>query len=378
MLACIYAITGLLYLQERLPTEELAAEEAPAMVVEEESQDEARELVERAQLYFDQGNLTAALESYEEAVAANPELAIAYARWGQLLTLRQRADEGLIRTERALALAPRDPEVLTAHSMALEWSGNYADAIWYAEQAIELDPSYAAARAVLSDAYIDTGRIDEALATAREAVEIDPDDVWAWRNLGWVYENLGRWEEAIEAYRKGIEVTPLSILHIQTGRNQRALQDYRGALESFREATVVDPRNPTGYAEAGFTHFLLEEYSPAVMWIEQGIEKDPTFGRNYALLGIIRYRQLNFESSIEAMEQAVSFGYSTEDVFYYLGLSYAYLDRCDEAVPWLQRALDINANSEPALAGMRQCGALEPEPEPVPEGEGEVVEEGGN
>ncbi|MGH2543416.1 MAG: tetratricopeptide repeat protein, partial [Ardenticatenaceae bacterium] len=226
--------------------------------------------------------------------------------------------------------------------------------------AITMNPTYVAAHSFLAEAYVDSQRYDEALATAQQAVEIDPDDVWAWRNLGYVNESLSYYDQALAAYREGIQVKPLSHLYIRIGRIQLYHeQNFDVAIETFRQATIVDPRNPEIYAELANIYIGKEDPATAIDYLEQGIEKDPTFGRNYGLLGQLYYTQLNFETAIEALEKAVSFGYSNETVYFYLGLSYAYLEQCEEAVPWLERALALNPESGPALAGMQLCGGTD-------------------
>jgi len=39
-----------------------------------------------------------------------------------------------------------------------------------------------------------------------------------------------------------------------------------------------------------------------------------------------------------------------------LGLSYSYLEDCDNALIWLNKALELNPESRPALDGIRRCG----------------------
>ena len=186
ILALIYALTGLIWLNQEHTIMFLEEAPTPTVVVveEEDTKDKALELLERGDIYLDQGNQTAALESYQEAVAANPDLAIAYARWGLLLTLQTKMDEALSRTELAVSLAPNDPEVLSIHAMALEWSGDLPGAIQYAQQAIDLNPEYATAYAFLAEAYVDSGRIDEALSMAQQAIEVNPDEMWGLAQFG--------------------------------------------------------------------------------------------------------------------------------------------------------------------------------------------------
>jgi tetratricopeptide (TPR) repeat protein len=377
MLAVIYAITGLLWLRRDYPLAFIDPAPTPATAaaaIEEEpvENDAGLDHMARGDLYFDQGNLTAAREAYEEAVATNPDLATAYARWGRLLVLRLKYDEAVIRTQRAVELAPDDAEALAAHSMALDYTGDAAGAVRYAQEAIAANPNNGAGHAALAEAYMSQQKFQEALATAEQAVQIDPDSVWAWRSLGWIRENLGLWQEAIEAYREGIAVTPLSYLYVRLGMNERVLGNTEAATAALLESTVVDPRNPFGYAQLGLTYINMDDYASASDYLQQGITQDPTYAYSYALLGLIYYRQRNFEGAIEQLEKAVSFGQTTSDVYYELGLAHAYLEQCEQAIPWLERALALEPDSPPALEGMRICGATPAEsaeaaPETVPE-----------
>ena len=43
------------------------------------------------------------------------------------------------------------------------------------------------------------------------------------------------------------------------------------------------------------------------------------------------------------------------EYYYELGLSYVYLGMCDKAIPWLEKALEIDPYSEPALWGLSEC-----------------------
>lgn len=362
----LYGLLGLLWGQQQQSRGLLQVAAAPTPSVTVDAVNEAaRAHMERADLYYDQGNTTAALESYEEAVAADPDLARAYARWGQLLVLRYRVDEALIRTERAVTLAPEDVGALAAHAQALVWAQRFPEAIRYAEEAIAAEPEEGMGYAFLAEAYIDTGQYEAALSTAQEAVALDPDEVWTWYILGYVNENLADYEAALAAYQEAIRVTPLSNIYNSIGRIYlNVQQDIPQAVEMFEEATVVDPRNPEAYAELSSLYLRSDDFASAQVYAEEGIAQDPTYGRNYGLLGQIYYRQLNFEAAIESLEQAVSFGYSNQLVYLYLGLAHAALEQCDEAVPWLERTLELNPEMGPARDGLRMCDVLPTEPTP--------------
>ncbi|MBC7317138.1 MAG: tetratricopeptide repeat protein, partial [Chloroflexi bacterium] len=46
-----------------------------------------------------------------------------------------------------------------------------------------------------------------------------------------------------------------------------------------------------------------------------------------------------------------------EEYCYTLGFSYAYLGRCEEALPWFEKALELNSSSQVAQQGLEYCGA---------------------
>lgn len=340
--------------------------EAPTPTVEvvvDETLTEYQEILARGDLYFQQGNLTAALESYQEAVAADPEQAIAYARWAKLLNLRYKTDEALIRSERAITLAPDDVEVLGARVMSLTWDGQFPAAIELAQRALTLDPNSGEIHAFLAEAFMDSDVFTDAYNNAEEAVGLEPDNVWTWLNMGYVNESLGYHAEALAAYQQGIDIAPLSYLYNSMGRlylYNAELNDIDAAIAAFQEAVYVDPRNPEAYAELSNLYMGQEDPANAKLYALQGIEQDASFARNHALLGQLYYQELNFEGAVSSLEQAVNFGYENPTTYVYLGLAHAYLDQCDAAVPWLERALIEIPDSGPAHTGLQICGIEAP------------------
>ena len=52
---------------------------------------------------------------------------------------------------------------------------------------------------------------------------------------------------------------------------------------------------------------------------------------------------------------AFDLGEDKLEYYYELGLAYAYLDRCDEARPWLLKAVEIDPSAWPAWDGLDMC-----------------------
>jgi Tfp pilus assembly protein PilF len=141
---------------------------------------------------------TAQAKSYfEQAIAADPSYALAYAGLADAhsLDIDYRAapvSEGMrlarINAERAIAL---DDDLAEAHT-SLGWVNLIYDWDWERariefERALTLNPRYATARQWYAWYLVITNRLDEAIAEARIARDLDPTSASIQRSLGWVH-----------------------------------------------------------------------------------------------------------------------------------------------------------------------------------------------
>jgi tetratricopeptide (TPR) repeat protein len=88
-----------------------------------------------------------------------------------------------------------------------EWArGNLEAACQFAKEAIECDPSHAAAYAYLAGCYADMGESRRAILAGRRAVQLVPErDIW-WIVLGDIYREAEEPEEALICYKRAREL----------------------------------------------------------------------------------------------------------------------------------------------------------------------------
>jgi tetratricopeptide (TPR) repeat protein len=100
------------------------------------------------------------------------------------------------------------------------------------DQAIALDPQYAAAYNNRGIAYANLGDLEQAIADYDQALALDPQDALAYNNRGNAYRTLGDLEQAIALdpqyaqayYNRGIAYYDLDDL-------EQAIADFRRCLE---------------------------------------------------------------------------------------------------------------------------------------------------
>ena len=105
------------------------------------------------------------------------------------------------------------------------------------------------------------GRWDEAESELRKALALNPDQAEWHFNLGLTLEAAGRQSEALTSFATAIELMPGEIeplLAASTAANR--LSRHQDALKWLAEATRIDPKNETAYANTMEAHYRLGEH----------------------------------------------------------------------------------------------------------------------
>jgi len=205
-----------------------------------------------------QEDCAAAVLHFQDATAAEPELALGYTFLGSAhlcqLELDQ-AQEALNRAKelddqsaevywmfggvhlqkydlaaaesafrQALELAPDDPEIRSDLAFTLYHLGDLEGALSEANTALTLDPDSASAHEVLALVYHDQGNIEAALAVAHRVVELEPQLAPALYVIGACYRDQGQVSQAIEYFRLAIErAGPMRFQQLYASRAQEEL-----------------------------------------------------------------------------------------------------------------------------------------------------------
>jgi TolB-like protein/DNA-binding winged helix-turn-helix (wHTH) protein/Flp pilus assembly protein TadD len=175
----------------------------------------------------------------------------------------------------------------------------------YFQQAIDSDPTYAAAYSGLADCNSGLAwhgfkspaeSLPKAYAAARKAVEIDSQSAEAHASLGLVLSHRWDWVGAESEFRRALELDPRyanahhwygDYLSIK-GRHDEALAEASRALE-------LDPLNLMISTWVGLRYYLAHNYSGAIEQDRNSVELDSNFAAAHLLLGE-DYNQAGFQS----------------------------------------------------------------------------------
>jgi serine/threonine-protein kinase len=167
-----------------------------------------------------QEGVTEAIEYFEQAIAIDPDYALAYTGLADSYALHVdyrnvHVSSGFERAKtyarKALAL---DESLAEAHA-SLAWTLFIYDWDWAGagaefRRAIELDPRYATAHQWYAFLLASRGRLEEALVEAHTAQELDPASVSIRRALGYVYLYARRYDQARYHLARAIAMNPVA------------------------------------------------------------------------------------------------------------------------------------------------------------------------
>jgi TolB-like protein/Flp pilus assembly protein TadD len=287
---------------------------------------EAHQLYLKGRFFWNKrtGNdLKKSIDYFQQAIAADPNYALAYAG----------VADGYVWLPGYTAGTPRDcyPKAAAAAKKALELDGTLAEArtslalaIWLYDfdfaqairefqRAIELNPNYAIAHQQYGNNTLSAlGRFDEAIAEGKRAVELDPLSLVINADLGTDYYYARRYDEAIAQVRKTLEMDPgFYIAHLGLGQMLDAKGAHDAAIAECQKARALND-------------------DPAVLGV---------LGRAYGLSG----NKMEAEKILNQLKKLSQERYVSA---YSFALIYLGLGDKEEALRWLEQSYQDRAGSD--------------------------------
>jgi len=302
---------------------------------------EVYQLVLRARHQWNQRTeegLTRAAELFQQAIEQDPEYAPAYSGLADsylsqfdygLMTWEESTVRARAAASKALELDDRlaEAHVSLAHILLHEWEWQKAEQEF--RTAIELNPNYVVAHHWYALCLTAMGRVEAAVMTMQRAQQLDPLSTRINADLGMAYLAAGRYAEAVEQENHTLELAP------------------DAATANWIRGMALEQMGHFDQAEADM-NIARKAWGP-----------DP------AILGSLGHLKA-MEGQTEEARQILAELEAQDgqaDIAFFAALVDAGLDEPEQALDWLQRAVDNRSGSvrylkvEPRLAGLRDAPA---------------------
>src|SRR5215510_10868817 len=295
-------------------------------------------------------------------VAGVTLLALAVAGWwGYNLLARQ--------TTAQVALQKASDITLEGNEEAAK--KNFDNAIKKYNEAINTDPSYAAAYYNRARAYVEKRQFDNAIDDFDQAIRLNAINPEAYDGRGAVYWQMRNDDRALADYSRAIELDPkLSRAYVNRGKVLTAKGRLNEALADYNH--VIDPSSTdaNAFLGRGVVYSMLRDYDSAFEDFQKALRLNPDLTEAYIKRGdafLARGRPGDNELAINEYNQAIR--QVTYDPKVYLNRANAYrnIGRRDSAIADYQKALDLNQGERKdgevernAREGLQQLKATPP------------------
>ena len=300
---------------------------------------------------------------------------------GKFHRKQNNTDAALHAYKRSIDADPTNPNRWLTAGVACREMGQSKRAIEYFKKAVKLGPDYSVPYMNLGAAYSDMGQFDKAIEYTRKALTLQPDLTNAHMNLGALFQRTGQLAKSIEHIQKAIVLQPKSatthgnlgrayrlagqharaILHLEKAntlrpRHTRTLVDLAlacsdagqndRAIELLKETVAIQPEHAAAHANLGAVYGIIGRYDTGIQYLERALELQPDHARAHRNLGLIHRARGRYPEAIEHLEKALELQGGQANAMAYLNIGDTYYDmgEHEKAVPYFQKAIQINPN----------------------------------
>jgi tetratricopeptide (TPR) repeat protein len=268
---------------------------------------EAREFLERARKFGNEGNIKAALEEFKKATLAKPDYAEAHRGVGMAYVMLKRNDEAIAPLKEAIRLKSDYANAHYLLGLAYNFLQQYNESMVSYEQAVRFNSSNANAHSDLGSVYLKLNRFEEAIASCKEAVRLKPNHAEAYNDLGVAFSNLQRFDEAIDSFKEAIRLKP----------------DFGGAHYGL-----------------GFAYLNLQRYEEAVTPYKEAIRLQPDFKSHYSL-GVVYGSLKRYDDAIASYKETIRLKLDYAEAHYNLAMAYEAKSKGSLAIKHMKKAKEI-------------------------------------
>ena len=232
-----------------------------------------------------------------------------------------RREEAIIRLcQRAVELDPgyaRAWALMASAQASLRYNRGRAgdDGLAAAERACRLDPNLAEPHAVIARVLADRGKLEESLAEIEAALRLDPDSSEVNSSAGLLFYRAQRLPESLRYFDRAAELDDTDFaapgmaiyIHAAMGDSEGRRRAARVSLERSEKVVASDPNNGHAMAFAAGALAALGERDRATEWMNRALLLDPDnqlMRYNFACTLVVDFH--DFDAALEMLGPALA------------------------------------------------------------------------
>ena len=295
-------------------------------------------------------DLRCATEAYNRALQLRPQSWRTLYDLGVVEVAQKRYPSAVLHLRRAVDLKPDSVDARNALGMALKDSGQLGEAEKQFREILKADPNSVEALNHLAEILAAQKLYSAAIGYWDKALALDAGNVDAGIARAIALSENGDQNAAISSLQQIVKTHPdLAVAHFNLGTVYANQKSFRQAGDEYREAARLNPADPQARFSLAKCLAFLGDYAEAIPILKPYVLNHPKAFEPHYLLGL-SYRGLDqYPQAEEQLRTAAAIEPDHSDLQFNLGLVILRSGRAKEAVPHLQKAIQL----DPAAEGPR-------------------------
>ncbi len=301
------------------------------------------------QVYLGSGRLDDALATAQWWVDAEPDALRARVALANAYQRLERPLEAEAALYQALEQDPGNLRIYDALARSLRERGERGAEIELYRELLEQYPHHHATLVAMAEARWAEKDLDAAMEIFEEIEDHYPDDLRSVIRLGFLRYETEQFEEAALRFERALEANPedyeiaffLGVVLRRIGNDEAAVEaferippEHKNAIQAHRHLAAI-------YEERG-------EYDRALVAIEVVAQAEPSLDLELYVASL-RAKTGDLDGAIQHLESLLTGTARDDEVFYNLGVIYGEAKRNEDALRYMQRALEQNPDNANAL-----------------------------
>jgi tetratricopeptide (TPR) repeat protein len=359
-------------------------------------------LFQKGEEALKQGRLDEAESAFRGVLAANPEVAGAYANLGVVYMRRKQWDKALEALRHAERLLPRVAGIRLNIGLAYYRQNEFLKAIPPFESVVHDQPSAVQPRYLLGLCYFFVERWAEAAATLEplwgqesgqlsylyvlmiaanragqkdldqrafsQLVKVGEDSAEFHLFMGKAHLNLEQYDMALNDFQAAARASPtLPFVHFNLGLTYLTKQEYERARDEFLKDAAAEPDVALNYEELGDVYSLMQQDDKAEKSYREAIRREQRLANSYAGLAKVYQREEKYPQALAAIDSASKIDPDRTDMHYLRGQTLMHMGRKLEGKKELETAIRLNNERRAAREKQMMKAGTAASPVPSPE-----------
>ena len=216
---------------------------------------------------------------------------------------------------------------------------NYEEVIEILKLLNKLYPQYENAYISLADTYYEIDQAEKSIKTLKKFIKLFPTSAKGYEELGNLFCALERNFEAMEQYKIALEIKKNPSLFNSIADIYYDERNKEEAIDHYKLALSFDEKNAYAIKSIGDILISTGNINEGIENYKKAIEIDPEFIDTYLEYGRILYAKLNrIDEAIELLNRALEFDETDAFVLNVFALLYIEMQKYEEAIEMVKRA----------------------------------------